>query len=105
LVSERFGGDESVARNYLGQLERIRDLILRYARLKNGEVFLDVGCGDGLLGFGALSQVGPDGRVIFCDQSTELIELCRHIATASGVVDRSRTRLTGQASLPLAAHA
>ena len=32
LVNERFGGDET--RNYLGQLERIRDRILRYARLK-----------------------------------------------------------------------
>jgi hypothetical protein len=37
-------------------------------------VFLDVGCGDELLGFVALTQVRPDGRVIFCDQSKELFE-------------------------------
>jgi arsenite methyltransferase len=51
-------------------------------------VFLDVGCGDGLLGFGALSQIGPAGRVIFSDQSAELVEVCRRVATESGVVDR-----------------
>jgi ubiquinone/menaquinone biosynthesis C-methylase UbiE len=77
LIKERFGGDETVARNWLAQLGQLRDRILRSARLKSGEVFLDVGCGDGLLGFGALSQVGSSGRVIFSDQSKELIEKCR----------------------------
>ena len=69
-------------------LQQFRDRVLRSARLKNGDVFLDVGCGDGLLGFGALSLVGPDGRVIFSDQSTELIDVCRRVATESGVADR-----------------
>lgn len=44
LHKERFGGDETVARNLLAQLGQLRDRILRSARLKAGEVFLDVGC-------------------------------------------------------------
>ncbi len=88
LTTERFAGNETVARAWLEQLEQIRDRVLRSARLKNGEVFLDVGCGDGLLGCGALSQVSPDGRVIFSDQSTELVEVCRRVATESGGAER-----------------
>ena len=88
LTTERFGGNESVARTWLAGLQQVSDRVLRSARLKNGDVFLDVGCGDGLLGFGALSLVGPDGRVIFSDQSTELIDVCRRVATESGVADR-----------------
>jgi SAM-dependent methyltransferase len=88
LLKERFGGDETVARNLLAQLGQLRDRILRSARLKAGEVFLDVGCGDGLLGFGALSQVGSSGRVIFSDQSKELVEKCREIAVATGVANQ-----------------
>ena len=42
LHKERFGGDETVARNLLAQLGQLRDRILRSARLKAGEVFLDV---------------------------------------------------------------
>jgi arsenite methyltransferase len=88
LLKERFGGDETVARNWLTQLVQLRDRILRSARLKADEVFLDVGCGDGLLGFGALSQVGSNGRVIFSDQSKELLEKCRQIAVATAVADQ-----------------
>ena len=69
LTTERFGGNEAVAHTWLAGLQQVRDRVLRSAQLKNGDVFLDVGCGDGLLGFGALSLVGPDGRVIFSDQS------------------------------------
>lgn len=81
-------GDETVASNWLAQLGQLRDRILRSARLKSGEMFLDVGCGDGLLGFGALSIVGSGGRVVFSDQSKELVERCREVATASGVANQ-----------------
>jgi arsenite methyltransferase len=88
LFKERFGGDETVARNWLTQLGQLRDRILRSARLQAGDVLLDVGCGDGLLGFGALSQVGSNRRVIFSDQSKELVEKCREIAVATAVADQ-----------------
>ena len=41
---------------------------------------LDVGCGDGLIAFGALDRVGPEGRVIFSDISAALVERCRATA-------------------------
>ena len=50
------------------------------ARLDTGHTLLDVGCGDGLIGFGALERVGPTGRVIFADVSHDLLDLCRQRA-------------------------
>ena len=41
---------------------------------------LDVGCGDGLIGFGGLDRVGRTGRVIFSDISQDLLDLCRQRA-------------------------
>jgi ubiquinone/menaquinone biosynthesis C-methylase UbiE len=35
---------------------------------------LDVGCGDGLVAFGAIDRVGEGGRVIFSDVSQDLIQ-------------------------------
>ena len=60
------------------------------AALKAGDVVLDVGCGDGLIGFGALDRVGPSGRVIFSDVSANLVERCRGTAEQLAVVDRCR---------------
>ena len=41
---------------------------------------LDLGTGSGLIGFGALDQVGDTGRVIFSDISAELLAECRRQA-------------------------
>jgi len=46
-------------------------------------VILDVGCGDGLIGFGALERVGDTGRVIFSDISAELIARCQGTASTT----------------------
>ncbi|WP_433288311.1 class I SAM-dependent methyltransferase [Micromonospora sp. CA-244673] len=47
-------------------LAAFRDGVLEGAGLAAGDVVvLDVGCGTGLIGFGALDRLGPDGRVIF----------------------------------------
>jgi arsenite methyltransferase len=88
LVSSRHGGDparEKVVHQYLAD---IRDRVLDKAQLQNGETVLDVGCGDGLIGFGALDRVGPEGRVIFSDASQDLLDMCRQRAEGAGVADR-----------------
>jgi SAM-dependent methyltransferase len=54
--------------------------VLKRAAIREGDTVLDVGAGDGLIGFGALEQVGADGRVIFSDVSNDLLDECRRQA-------------------------
>lgn len=77
LLHDRFAGDEVALRETLGFLEPIRDRVLLHADIAPGNVVLDVGCGDGLIGFGALPLVGEAGQVVFADISEELLARCR----------------------------
>lgn len=87
LAERRFGGDPDIQRRFLAELTTKRDKVLDLAQLSAGETLLDVGCGDGLIAFGALER-GAD--VIFSDVSTDLIEVCRQAASDLGVLDRCR---------------
>ena len=80
LLERRHGGDKESLRETLEFLAPIRDRVLENAGIEPGDTVLDVGCGDGLIAFGALERVGPDGSVIFSDVSEELLERCREIA-------------------------
>ena len=86
LLERRFGGDEDVKRRYLAGLEDVRDKVLDNASLVAGETLLDVGCGDGLIAFGALERGA--GHVLFADVSQDLLDESRRIAEQLGVVDR-----------------
>ncbi|HZT85718.1 MAG TPA: methyltransferase domain-containing protein [Gaiellaceae bacterium] len=88
LAERRFGGDPEVRAEMLARLAETRDRVLDRARLRTGETLLDVGCGEGLIGFGALERGA--GTVIFGDVSTDLLEFCREAATELGVLDRCR---------------
>lgn len=90
LLKRRHGGDEARHRSVLEFLAPIRDRVLDRAQLNPDDVVLDVGAGDGLIGFGALDQLGDHGRVIFSDISTELLDQCREIADELGVADQCR---------------
>jgi len=79
ILQQRFGGDPEQRDRVLRFLAPIRDTVLSGAALQHGDVVLDVGCGDGLLGFGALDLVGPTGRVMFSDVSTDLLEQCTRL--------------------------
>lgn len=61
----------------LSELHRYRNRVLDNAAIQPADVLLDVGCGDGLIGFGALERIGPQGRVIFSDISSELVARCK----------------------------
>jgi arsenite methyltransferase len=80
LLSRRDGGDDDIRRSHAPGLLAFRDGVLNRAAIRAGDVVLDVGTGDGLIGFGALEQVGADGRVVFSDLSADLLDECRRKA-------------------------
>jgi ubiquinone/menaquinone biosynthesis C-methylase UbiE len=84
LLAARFGGDAAQRDAMLSTLYRYRDEVLRRAAIRPGDVVLDVGCGDGLIGFAAADLVGPSGQVVLSDISADLLAVCRDIAVASG---------------------
>ncbi|HYY46232.1 MAG TPA: class I SAM-dependent methyltransferase [Candidatus Angelobacter sp.] len=72
------------------KLHKVRDRVLDGAGIAPGDVVLDVGCGDGLIGFGAMERIGTKGTVIFSDISAQLVDRCKGTAEELGVLDRSR---------------
>ena len=88
LLHRRFGGNQRQLKTTLERLSKIRDQVLEHAKIKEGESLLDVGCGDGLIAFGALDSVGKQGKVMFSDISQDLLDHCRTLAQQMDVLDR-----------------
>lgn len=86
LAERRFGSAAGTRRASLDRLARRREQILDSACIGMGDVVLDVGCGDGLLGFGALARGAQ--AVVFSDISDDLLADCREAARDLGVDDR-----------------
>jgi arsenite methyltransferase len=87
LLKRRFGGDPQRMQEMLDCLYPIRDKVLSPVKLGEGETLLDVGCGDGLIAFGALEKF-PTCRVIFSDISDDLLQHARTLAQEMNVYDR-----------------
>ena len=91
LLERRFGSaapDADTRARFMEGLWSVREAILDNAGLKADETLLDIGCGDGLIGFSALDRGAR--RVIFSDISRELLATCRDIAVHRGLEDRSQ---------------
>jgi arsenite methyltransferase len=86
IMRRRFGDDE-MKRRQLDELGRTRDRLLGIAQLKPAETVLDVGCGDGLIGFSALARGAS--HVTFSDVSSDLLEEAGRLADEVGVRDRA----------------
>jgi arsenite methyltransferase len=70
----------------LEQFAQVRGKVLDRAGLAPGETLLDVGCGEGLIGFGALER--DAAHVVFSDISQDLLDFCSETAGALGLTDR-----------------
>ena len=57
-----------------------REKVIELARLGAGESVLDIGCGTGTLAIAAKRRIGPMGKVIGIDASTEMIARARRKA-------------------------
>lgn len=88
IRTRRTGGDPEQEAKMLEELAVVRDRVLDNATLVGGEVLLDVGCGNGLIGFGALDR--GVGEVVFADVSRPLLDDCRELAAEAGLLDRCR---------------
>lgn len=88
LRRHRHGDDPAWRERTLEKLEPVRDRVLELADLRAGDTLLDVGTGEGLIAFGALERVGPEGRVVFSDVSRPLLDQCRRLAGELGVLQR-----------------
>jgi arsenite methyltransferase len=89
LLNRRFGGDSERMKKGLSLLYPIRDKILSHVDLKENQTLLDVGCGDGLIAFGALEKFDRC-RVIFSDISKDLLDHAETLARKMNVEDRCR---------------
>jgi SAM-dependent methyltransferase len=58
---------------------------VRHARLRSGDVVLDVGCGAGIDTLLAARAVGPRGRVVGLDMTTAMVERTRQHAAELGL--------------------
>jgi arsenite methyltransferase len=86
LLEGRFAHDAE--KKSLKHLSELAETLLGFARLKESEVLLDVGAGDGLIAIAALGQLGEAGRVILADISRPLLEHARSIALGTEVLNR-----------------
>jgi arsenite methyltransferase len=99
LLHRRDADDPEQQAKTLQHLIPIRDRVLDGARIHPGDILLDVGCGDGLIAFGALDRVGPDGQVIASDVSADLVGIVDSIAEDIGVADRMSFVVAGAEDL------
>ncbi|MBL7259819.1 class I SAM-dependent methyltransferase [Paractinoplanes lichenicola] len=77
LLTRRDGGNAELRAQHATDLQVFREEVLDRAALSPTDTLLDVGSGTGLIAFGALERLGPDGRVIFSDVSEAGLEECR----------------------------
>jgi ubiquinone/menaquinone biosynthesis C-methylase UbiE len=88
VLHEQFGGHPDGHDRFFERMAPIRERVLDNAAVRPGGTVLDVGCGSGLIAFGALERVGATRRVIFGDVSEDLLDHCRAEAGRAGVLDR-----------------
>jgi arsenite methyltransferase len=77
------GATEAQRRRTRRSLARVRDRVLRQARLRPGERVVDLGAGTGLLALEARRRVKGSGYVVAVDVSADAVSECRRQAESA----------------------
>lgn len=89
-IDHRQYSDDRGNQRQANMLRRFQTQVLEGAKLESDDTVLDVGTGDGLVGFGAIERIGEDGTVIFNDISPSLLMDARSLAGALEVQKQCR---------------
>lgn len=87
MLKRRFNNDTEQMQKAMEYLYSVRDKVVSRINLGNGGTLLDVGCGDGLIAFGALEKF-KECKVIFSDISQDLLDHSQSLAREMNVIDR-----------------
>ncbi len=87
LLNRRFGGDPERMKKMFDFLNPVRDKVLSHINVGENQTLLDVGCGDGLIAFGALEKF-ESCRVIFSDISEDLLNHVQGLMQEMNLQDR-----------------
>jgi len=100
LLHVRSGGDPAYSAAMQQTVTAYADIVLDGARLAAGETLLDIGAGDGLIGFRAIARIGPSLAVIVTEISPPLLRHAKTLAQAAGIAGQCRFVLAEATSLP-----
>ncbi len=83
-VEERYQRFAATYDNAMSWLDGVRDASFEHLALKPGESVLDLGCGTGISFERLHRDVGPEGRIIGLELSSEMLELARQRVELNG---------------------
>ena len=89
MLKRRFGDNPEQLKKTMDYLYPVRDKVLSRINLENGGTLLDVGCGDGLIAFGALEKF-KECKVIFSDISQDLLDHSQGLAEEMRILERCK---------------
>ncbi len=92
---------EEQVQQTLGWLLNVRDKVLERAELKEGDVFIDIGTGTGLLAFGAYELLQGNGKVIASDKFKDCVNECAKVAKDCGITQGFETLESGAEKMDL----
>ena len=85
LMHRRQADDVNYGQKVQNDVEGYADRVLDGAVLKQGMTLVDLGAGDGLVGFRAIDRIGASLKVIMVDISLPLLKFAEQSATSRGV--------------------
>ena len=99
VLDRRLGEEFGYANTVHTQIEAMADRVLDARGVSAGMTLLDIGAGEGLLGWRVIERIGPSLRVILSDISEPLLPHARSAAVQRGVEAQCSFTLCGAEEL------